>query len=250
MAKLINGKNELQENVNAQNAREKKALKKGKPMLFILMLAIIVALVFKNTPAYILFGSVAIVSMVWFCCYMVISLRGTSDLCGLSGERRALELLSELDDNYTLFYSVNIPPTAEARAAQLDIVVVGPTGLFIVEVKNMNSHIVGRYDEREWTQHKVGCQGGKYERDFYSPVKQIKTHIYKLSEFLKSENAGCYINPLVYFSNNETTLDVDGGDVPVYGYENRHDMLNHVRSGKVLKTGQQKKIENALMKLL
>ncbi len=95
---------------------------------------------------------------------------------------------------------------------------VGPTGVFVVETKNRKGKIVGNFDEREWVQCKIGRGGTPYKNEFYSPVKQVSTHIYRLVGFLKENGLRTHVSGAVYFPSFETSLSLKGtpGDLPVF----------------------------------
>ena len=248
MAILFKGRNELQERVTAGKKFRSKLITVGIYTTIAFIISLVSVAIFFNAVTLIIMGFVA--SCGIFVMFFISFTYKRTDIMGLAGEKRALELLSELEDSYRLFYSCNIAATGDTRPAQIDVIVCGPTGLYIIEIKNRNQHITGCYTDRQWVQHKIGIQGGRYQSEFYSPIKQIKTHIYKLSNFLKAENARVYISPIVYFSNPEATLDVDGGGVSVFEYNNRYAMLDYIGSGHKLDKTQQDKICDSLMKLL
>ena len=66
---------------------------------------------------------------------------------GAIGERKTAETLKQLDDNYHIIGGIKIRRKQyidyngikNLKSAQLDLVVVGPTGIFIIEVKNWSN---------------------------------------------------------------------------------------------------------------
>lgn len=81
---------------------------------------------------------------------------------------------------------------------------------FIIETKNMNGTIVGNYDAQYWTQRKIGRNGTPYSGQLYSPVKQVKTHVYRLANYLRKENINVFVDAMVYFSNPNSVVQVTG----------------------------------------
>ena len=102
---------------------------------------------------------------------------------GLEGEDATARMLSRLPDDYTCYQNLTV--FYDGRTSELDLVVAGPTGIFIVEVKNMNGTIHGGYAQEQWRQDKVGQKGGEYFKNFYSPVKQVGTHTWRLANWLR-----------------------------------------------------------------
>ncbi|MBR6765482.1 MAG: NERD domain-containing protein [Clostridia bacterium] len=152
-----------------------------------------------------------------FACFIVASFFGSEEekiFSGLDGEQAAAELLSCLPEDFVCFQNVIVE--IEEKKSEIDLIVVGRTGLFIVEIKNMTGFIQGNMEDKKWIQTNVGRRGGEYSREFYSPVKQVKTHVYRLREFLKSKKINVYIEPLVYFASDETPAQIKGEEVPVF----------------------------------
>ena len=94
----------------------------------------------------------------WFLSFFVILLlnAGTIKRAGAQGEDTALARLKDLPDTYTIFNQLEVPNNNSRRGfVELDLVVVGPNGVFVVEVKNNN--------------RAVGAGGGRCTADLRSP---------------------------------------------------------------------------------
>lgn len=135
---------------------------------------------------------------------------------GLQGESVTAEVIHSLPHNY--FGVQNLKVTYKGETSELDMVVVGPTGVFVVETKNQNGTVVGNYAATHWTQHKVGRKGTPYSKNFYSPVKQVGTHVYRLANYLRSNGIKVFVNSAVYFSNADTAVNLSGtpSQTPVF----------------------------------
>lgn len=78
---------------------------------------------------------------------LLVELKKSKVYCGAIGERQVLKELSKLNDNYHVFCDVKIildkcasyKKQYNLRTAHMDLVVVGKTGLFIIEVKNWSA---------------------------------------------------------------------------------------------------------------
>ena len=64
---------------------------------------------------------------------------------GKRGEKIAFDVLNCLPEEYCIYE--NICVTYNGKTSELDNIIVGPTGIFIVEVKNHKGIISGDYDE-------------------------------------------------------------------------------------------------------
>ena len=152
---------------------------------------------------------------------------------GLEGEDITADIIAKLPDGYYGFQNVTV--VYDGKKSELDMVVAGPTGVFIVETKNRNGDIRGNFDDRTWTQYKVGRGGTPYSNDFYSPVKQVGTHIYRLSHFLRERGVKVHIDGAVYFSNPEADVRIGGrmGNIPVFACADNGgaELIRYIISG-------------------
>lgn len=158
---------------------------------------------------------------------------------GKQGEERTAYLLHSLPDNYMLIRNAVI--NYEGRKSEIDNIVVGNTGVFIIETKNQKGYIVGDCQEKDWMQYKVGRGGTPYCKDFYNPTKQVATHIYRLKGIFRENKIRVFINGAVYFSNPEIKIDIENprDDIPVFNYYNQYELLNHILSRDEILTDEQ-----------
>lgn len=136
---------------------------------------------------------------------------------GVLGEDLTADMLSsQLNDDYTIFQNCII--TLDGKSSETDLIVVGKSGIFIIETKNRNGIVEGNYQREKWTQHKTGFKGGNYSVDFYSPVKQVSTHIFRLAGFLRQNGIRVHIDGAVFFSNENAKLEISGSmsNIPVF----------------------------------
>ncbi len=149
---------------------------------------------------------------------------------GVSGEDTSAEALaSMLDDSYTVFQNVVVE--LEGKQSEIDLVVVGNNGIFAVEVKNRNGRIEGSFNTDRWFQHKTGRGGGDYSSDFYSPVKQVATHVFRLAGFLKKNGVRFFINGAVYFSNPEAVIRIEGEPDKIPVFSEAADLVRYIKLG-------------------
>lgn len=138
---------------------------------------------------------------------------------GLEGEEKALSVVSDLTEEYHVFCNGKI--IFEGQESELDLVIIGPKGIFVIEVKNYRGYIEGKEEERFWKQHKIGRKGTHYTQEFYSPVKQVGTHVYRLSKILKSTNVYTWVQGAVYFVNEDVDLSgIDLNNTPIFSLKN------------------------------
>lgn len=152
---------------------------------------------------------------------------------GQDGEDFTAEILAKLSKNYNIFRNVSV--CYDGETSELDIVVVGNAGVFIVENKNHRGIITGDFDDRYWRQDKVGRGGNAYSKDFYSPVKQVGTHVYRLANYLRDNYVNVHIDGIVFFSNPEAKVMVHGNqkDIPVFSERDNGEagLLSYIKNG-------------------
>ena len=127
---------------------------------------------------------------------------------GVEGEDKLRKTIERLPETFIGYQNVHVFYNGEQ--SELDMVVIGLTGIFVIEVKNHNGTIVGNLDDRNWVQHKVGRNGTPYSKEMYSPIKQVGTHVYRLANYLRDRGVKCRVESIVYFANPEADLQLYG----------------------------------------
>lgn len=75
----------------------------------------------------------------------------------------------------------NIYIPYRGKTSEIDILLVHEKGIFVIESKNYSGWIFGSAEQANWTQ----CLPNKDKNKFYNPIKQNRTHINALSQFLE-----------------------------------------------------------------
>lgn len=167
---------------------------------------------------------------------------------GVAGERHIRELLARLPDQYTVVSNLWIHH--QGQASELDHVVVGPTGLYVVETKNHNGRITGFADADEWRQQKTGRGGGHYESTMHNPIKQVKTHVHRMAGYMHDHGLRVWVDGVVIFSNPAADVQITGGNVPVFAvsHEGAQRLLQYFRQphGEGLSPAQVARVVEAL----
>ena len=158
---------------------------------------------------------------------------------GDAGERQTGYMLEQiLPEEFTIVQNAVV--TYEGGHSEIDNIVIGKTGVFIIEVKNMKGDIYGDYESRYWLQDKTDRYGIDHQKDLYSPVKQVGTHIYRLANFLRDNKIFTHISGAVYFVNPETDAIIKGEpkDIPVFDYDSTQEMINYIMNGNANLSGR------------
>lgn len=186
-----------------------------------------------GVPAAVVF--IALFPQIWFFALLLVFVPflnfGTTEEFGAKGEDATLEILKQLPDSYTLFNQVKVP-NEESRdgTTELDFIVVGPNGVFAVEVKHNNSTIYGNETAKEWRVLKIGRGGTPYTKIIRNPVKQVKKQIWALSSFLKAKKHKVWVEGMVFLSNPNSRLEFEGeSSIPII---QQNGLVEHIQNCK------------------
>lgn len=168
---------------------------------------------------------------------------------GLVGEDKALRLLAELPNTYAVFPDVRV--VVGQKASQLDTIVVGPSGVFVVEVKNYAGVIEG--DAVDQKLRHIKRRSG--ETTFYNPVKQVTTHAYRLHQYLQHNQMDIWVQGTVYFANESAKINVvNSTNTPIFSAytSGSKRLLSYIeeRQGQALSKREQRRIEKLLQSIL
>lgn len=159
---------------------------------------------------------------------------------GIEGEKTTLKYLKKLNDDFHIFPNVSI--SYENKESELDLIVVGKPGIFVIEIKNLKGDISGDFEENHWFQHKIGRKGTKYTQKFYNPTKQVGTHVYRLSKLLKENDIQNWVQGIVFFSNKNSNINVSNGSIPIF--KNKKEILDFFNNYETENSLNQEEIDN------
>lgn len=107
---------------------------------------------------------------------------------GIVGEKLIGDELKKLDENYTVFQDVHVLGKKE----NIDFVVVGPTGVHAIEVKNHHGTVGFNGDE-------LTLNGKSFEKDF---LRQTMREATSLHDYLISSGfSNAFVIPIICFSH-------------------------------------------------
>lgn len=142
---------------------------------------------------------------------------------GIDGENATAKILNQLPDNYMCFMNVLVTYSGKS---EIDTVVVGPSGVFVIEIKNIKGKILADVKNKKWLQKKITGGGKLYQKFFYNPIMQVRTHAYRLNGFLKENGIKTYINPIVYFANEDASVNIEHtSEIPVFSFSKNGDIF-------------------------
>lgn len=133
---------------------------------------------FFATSGYMLIFALGFIIFVCGNSLVSRSSKGWSWAKGLEGENLVLRYLKTLPKDYFIFNDVKF----QGSRGNIDHIVIGPNGMFVVETKNYSGK--WRIDGDQWYYYKQG----KYNQARYDPTDQVTRNEYDLENFLWSNN--------------------------------------------------------------
>ena len=166
---------------------------------------------------------------------------------GIKAEYKVYKKLKIIrKQGYKVFQNINLKNND--FKAQLDFIIIGVTGIFIVEVKNLRGNIIGKFDDKYLMKTKKSKAGNEYSKKVYNPIKQVSTHVYKLSTILKENGVNKWIKGIVLFSNKDLSLNIEMGDNTVNIFENVDELIRYILNyDYILNEKDIKNIEKVLL---
>lgn len=130
---------------------------------------------------------------------------------GEQGETSVVEVMQQtLDGNWHLFRNLTLPGRDKA---DIDLILVGPSGVIAIEVKYWSG--VYRNSGDKWERR----TGAGWKAAGKSPSEQARRNAGALSSFLKADGISQWVEPVVIWSNPEAKLTVDNPGVAVWTLE-------------------------------
>ena len=150
--------------------------------------------------------------------------------------------LQKLNDSYYLLNDVVLYP----KVGNIDHLVLGPNGLFVIETKNYKG--------------KISCYGDKWKRDYdrvsypiSSISKQAKRNAVTLKKFIEeNDRSGLFrsmwVNALVVFTNPEMELKSYKPTVPILHLSDVPNFIKRSKSSNLLSDKDLKTIGDIILR--
>ncbi len=160
---------------------------------------------------------------------------------GEEGEERVLQTaLQALDGNWTLFRNISLPGR---NKGDLDLVLVGPPGIWVLEIKNYRGQYRNIGDRWEYRRDKT------WKSLKTSPSQQAVNGATRLANFLRADGLNVFVNPVVVWATEEGSIQVENPQVAVWTYDRLADELGNIWQKEKLSKEEQEKIVWKLTKL-
>jgi hypothetical protein len=160
---------------------------------------------------------------------------------GEEGEERTVQMIVQaLDGNWSLFRNVTLPGR---NKGDLDIVLVGPPGVWVLEVKNLRGQYRNIGETWEYR------HGKNWKTASANPGRQAKGNAGRLGSFLQADHIKTWVNPTVVWANEESPLHVENPSAAVWMFNRLPDELGNIWQSEKLTKEERSKIVEKLNKL-
>lgn len=137
-------------------------------------------------------GLVAVSQLIWL---------PLAVLRGYGGQRRVLDELRRLPDEYFVLNDLLVP--GQKTRSQVDHVVVSPYGVWCLETQAHTGCVVGGEHDYEWRQYRRGDTVRAHGNRFFNPVRQNSTHCAHVADQLGSARVDVPVRSMVVFTEAE-----------------------------------------------
>jgi len=121
--------------------------------------------------------------------------------------------LVTLPGSFTVFNQLIVP--FDRGSCEIDFLVLGPNGIFVIEVKHHHGVITGEEHDGSWIQFKQSRMGHVYANPMRNPVAQVKRAIFGLKRYLVLHGVSTWIQGVVVLSHPDCVPDLGPMSVPV-----------------------------------
>jgi hypothetical protein len=158
---------------------------------------------------------------------------------GQEGETKTIEVVhSAINGEWILFRDLILP----GRGGDLDAVLVGPAGIWALEIKTLSGKFRNTGDQWEV------LSGKKWRRMRKNPGRQARKNAGRLGGFLKADGINQWVNPAVVWANPESPLEVVNPSVAVWKLDRLEDELGNIQEGRRIADADRQKISDKLTK--
>jgi len=143
---------------------------------------------------------------------------------GSEGEKKVTKIFtSALGDEYSLINDVYI----HDGYGNIDHIVLGPNGVFVIETKNYAGRIV--CDGDEWSSQHTGKFNRLLHYDLGSPSRQVKRNALRVKRVIENIDAfkskRIWVDGLLVFANKRVDLRINNPTVPILRASNLPDFI-------------------------
>jgi hypothetical protein len=160
---------------------------------------------------------------------------------GKEGEDKVIEIITGvLDGDWHLFRNI----TLSERGGDIDSVLVGPPGVWVLEMKAFSGTYRNRLDQWEY------WSGKKWKAMKKNPNRQARKNASRLASFFKANGIKQWVTPVIVWANPESPLEVENSTVAIWKLDRLEDELGNIQEDKLIAEADRKKINEKLKKVV
>jgi hypothetical protein len=174
--------------------------------------------------------------------------RKNEDACrkGITGEQTVIDALRNLNDSFYLINDIIL----QQPYGNIDHILLGPNGIFVIETKNYKGII--ECDGDEWHRRYENRRGPK-DFTMTSPSKQVKRNAVGLKNFLSNavdimkNKPYLFINSILVFTEPDIDLRLNNSTVPVLEVGGLYDYISSFKNNNLFTNDDLKSIANVII---
>lgn len=198
-------------------AQQRRARGKRLALGVPLCAALVAAAASVSTPLAVMLGGIAAL-VLFFLAIPGSSSVDPGQLSGVEGEAAVLDRLLQLPDDFIVLNRVRLPDeTLPNGQREVDFIVAGPSGLWVIEVKNTPGHITVQPGARHWPlARRAGCGSRPDWNALPNPVDQARAQVEALERWLLREGVSARARAVVVMAHPEVAIaNADASETPV-----------------------------------
>ncbi|MCW4045424.1 MAG: NERD domain-containing protein [Candidatus Bathyarchaeota archaeon] len=231
---------------------KQKALRKlSAALLLMAIFAVVLVSAVPTSPLYVNVGEyegIRAISLLALLISAWLSFRSYSGYRrGYQGEKSVAKTLSStLSDDYFLINDVNL----RDGYGNIDHIVLGPNGIFVIETKNYAGKIICNGDN--WLNPRSGKLNRLTHYDLGSPSKQAKRNASRVKKAIESlaafKSKNIWVHGILVFANKNVHLQISNPTVPVLRSKQLPNFIRTTEAKNTLSTHELDLLGKELLK--
>ena len=180
--------------------------------------------------------AIVIIGLIFLCnaAYMILARRYNILNSGRSGEKNLYKAVKKLEGNNIIF--VNLPIRYKRGRSEVDMLIISPKGVVIIEVKNHSGTISGNWRAEKWVQQKFYRNGKTTSVEMDNPIKQMRRQRDIVKSIFNAAGEDVWVDTVLYFSNPSVRLKLNlrENDYVCLGTRELMRFLSEYKSGRTI----------------
>lgn len=189
-----------------------------------------------------------IIGLIFACnaAYMILARRYNILNSGRNGEKNLYKAVKKLNGDNIIF--VNLPIRYKRGRSEVDMLIISPKGVVIIEVKNHSGTISGNWKAEKWLQQKFYRNGKTTSIEMDNPIKQMRRQRDIVKSIFNAAGEDVWVDTVLYFSNPNVRLKLNlrENDYVCLGTKELMSSLSNYKSDRSLSKAQRETLANIL----